>query len=590
LFATAIALPLVALIGFGLYDRAQAEFRAAEEIALRSAKSSADYAWTYVDDLRRTLEALARRPQVRAMDATRCDPDLEDLLALYPRAASFIVVNLDGAIVCSAPPLRDDGVVRIADEELLREMLAGPRFRMSQPILSRITKRWLVSAVQPVIDENGALVGTVAVGTELVRWRPFPRLGAATTDALLMLVTSDGTIIARSSESEEWVSRKMRNDTFMKHMLAEQEGFFRARGEDGVNRIWGFAQVAGLPWFALAGVPTDLVLGPARERLARTGGLVALTVGLLLASSWGVSARLSKPIARIAAAVRERAERRSQVRVPEDGPVEVNQVARELNRMIDSVAQAEAEIRRSNAELEARVRERTARLEDANKELEAFSYSVSHDLRAPVRHIDGFVKLLEASQPPANDDAARYLAKITAASRKMGELIDDLLTLSRTARAPLKRTDVDLGALVASVVQELQPDCAGRRIEWRIGPLPTVSGDRGLLRVLLQNLLSNSAKYTRSRELAVIEVGAERLESDEKAVFVRDNGVGFEMQYRDKLFGVFQRLHSDTEFDGTGIGLATARRIVVRHGGRIWGEGQPGHGATFYFTVEGAAE
>ena len=591
LFATVIAVPLVALIAFGLYDRAREEFRAAGDIALGLAKSSGDYAASYVDDLRRTLEAVARRPLVRAMDSNRCDPDLEDLLELYPRAASFIVVDLEGAIVCSAPPRRDEGVVRIADEELLREMLSAPRFRMSKPVLSRISKRWLVSAVQPVIEGNGTLVGTVAIGTELVHWRPFPRLDAATADALLILVTSDGTVIARSSDSEAWVSRRMQADAFMEHVLAQKEGVLRARGEDGVDRVWGFAQVAGLRWFALAGVPADRVLGPARERLARTGGLVALTVGLLLALSWGVSARLSKPIGRIAMAVRERAgQQQRDVLVPEEGPIEVAEVARELNRMIDTVAQADAEIRRTNAALEARVRERTARLEDANKELEAFSYSVSHDLRAPVRHIDGFIKLLEAAQPPASDDAARYLAKIAAASRKMGELIDDLLALSRTARAPLTRSDVDLGALVASVVQELQPDCAGRRIEWCIGPLPTVRGDRGLLHVLLQNLLSNSVKYTRSREVAVIEVGAERLGSEETVVFVRDNGAGFEMQYQNKLFGVFQRLHSDKEFEGTGIGLATARRIVVRHGGRIWGEGQPGRGATFYFTVEGVRD
>lgn len=592
LFATVIAVPLVALIAFGLYDRAREEFGAAGDVALGLAQSSGDYGANYVDDLRTTLEAVAHRPLVRAMDPNRCDPNLADLLELYPRAASFIVVDLEGTIVCSAPPRRDGGVVRIADEELLREMLASPRFRMSKPVLSRISKRgWLVSAVQPVSDGSGALTGTVAVGTELANWRPFPRQDAATADALLILVTADGTVIARSSDSEAWVGRRMRDDAFMEHVLAQKEGVLRSRGEDGVDRIWGFAQVGGLPWFALAGVPADRVLGPARERLARTGGLVALTVVLLLALSWGVSARLSKPIGKIAMAVRERVEQQQRdVLVPEEGPIEVAEVARELNRMIDSVARAEASIRRSNAELEARVRERTARLEDANKELEALSYSVSHDLRAPVRHIDGFIKLLEAAQLPASDDAARYMGKIAAAARKMGELIDDLLALSRTARVPLKRSEVDLGALVASVVQALQPDCAGRRIEWRIGPLPTVRGDGGLLHVLLQNLLSNSLKYTRSREPAVIEVGAERLESDETVMFVRDNGVGFEMQYQNKLFGVFQRLHSDQEFEGTGIGLATARRIVVRHGGRIWGKGQPGRGATFYFTLEGGEE
>jgi len=248
LFATVIALPLVALIAFGLYDRAREEFAAAGDIALRLAQSSGDYAANYVDDLRTTLEAVAHRPLVRAMDPNRCDPDLEDLLELYPRAASFIVVDLDGGIICSAPPRRDGGIVRIADEELLREMLASPRFRMSKPVLSRISKRgWLVSAVQPVSDGSGALTGTVAVGTELANWRPFPRQDAATADALLILVTADGTVIARSSDSEAWDGRRMRDDALMEQMLAQREGVLRARGEDGVDRIWGFAQVAGYP-------------------------------------------------------------------------------------------------------------------------------------------------------------------------------------------------------------------------------------------------------------------------------------------------------------------------------------------------------
>ena len=243
-------------------------------------------------------------------------------------------------------------------------------------------------------------------------------------------------------------------------------------------------------------------------------------------------------------------------------------------------------LERLNRELEDRVRSRTEQLEAANKELEAFSYSVSHDLRAPVRHIDGFVKLLEREQPPANDRAAHYLRTIASSSRRMAALIDDLLTLSRTGRAPLEMRSVQLGPLVDDVIVELRPDLARRRIEWQVAPLPVVRGDPSLLRVVLQNLLDNAVKYTRHQRPATVEIGALRLDDGDTAIFVRDNGVGFDMRYADRLFGVFQRLHRADEFEGTGVGLATARRVIHRHGGRIWGEGEPGKGACFYFTVE----
>ena len=244
------------------------------------------------------------------------------------------------------------------------------------------------------------------------------------------------------------------------------------------------------------------------------------------------------------------------------------------------------QLERLNRELEDRVRSRTAQLEATNQELEAFSYSVSHDLRAPVRHIDGFVKLLEREQPPASDKAAHYLRTIASSSRRMATLIDDLLALSRTGRAPLEVRTVQLGQLVEEVIIDLRPDVARRKIQWQVAPLPAVRGDPSLLRVVLQNLLDNAVKYTRLQPRALVEVGTLRLDEGDTAIFVRDNGVGFDMRYVDRLFGVFQRLHRADEFEGTGIGLATARRVIHRHGGRIWGEGEPGRGACFYFTVD----
>lgn len=223
-------------------------------------------------------------------------------------------------------------------------------------------------------------------------------------------------------------------------------------------------------------------------------------------------------------------------------------------------------------------------LESANRELEAFSYSVSHDLRAPLRHAAGFVELLKGHAGASLDEKSlRYLKTITDAVTRMGRLIDDLLSFSRTGRAELRRGKVSMGQLVEEVRRDLGPELKDREVDWVVGPLPDADGDGPLLRQVWANLLGNAVKYTRGRRPARIEVGA--APGPEKGYFVRDNGAGFDMRFVDKLFGVFQRLHGSQEFEGTGIGLANVHRIVVRHGGRIWAEGKVGEGATFYFTL-----
>jgi PAS domain S-box-containing protein len=251
-------------------------------------------------------------------------------------------------------------------------------------------------------------------------------------------------------------------------------------------------------------------------------------------------------------------------------------------RDVSTRRRAEEEIRKLNSELNQKV----AELSTANRELESFSYSVSHDLRAPLRHIDGFARILkEEHASQLSEEGIRYLDRVLQAANHMGQLVDDLLNLARIGRKEMARQRVQLGELVREAMADLPPEVSARQTEWRIEPLAEVDCDPGLVKLVLVNLLSNAVKFTKDRQPAVIEVGTRETEKG-KAFMVRDNGVGFDPKYADKLFGVFQRLHRQEDFAGTGIGLATVQRIVHRHGGEVWAESSPGKGAAFFFTLE----
>jgi signal transduction histidine kinase len=258
--------------------------------------------------------------------------------------------------------------------------------------------------------------------------------------------------------------------------------------------------------------------------------------------------------------------------------------------VITARKEAEEQVRHLNLELEGRVDQRTAQLEATNKELEAFSYSVSHDLRAPLRAVDGFAGVLVEDHSSRLDaEGLRVIGVIRHEATRMGQLIDDLLAFSRVGRGEMRSVEIDLTSLARAVFAECAAGAAGRQVRLNLNPLLPARGDPSLIRQVLVNLLSNAIKYTRPRAEAEVELGS-RADGNDNVYWVKDNGVGFDPRYAHKLFGIFQRLHSDEEFKGTGVGLALVQRIVSRHRGRVWAEGKPNEGAVFYFTLPNGKE
>ncbi|HEX4628974.1 MAG TPA: ATP-binding protein, partial [Gemmatimonadales bacterium] len=336
--------------------------------------------------------------------------------------------------------------------------------------------------------------------------------------------------------------------------------------------------IPATPWMLVVEFPRDAVLARAAAFLSRATLFAMLLLGLGATATWAISRAITRPLRQLTDAAAAIANGDYARRVDLVRADELGRLAQAFNVMARHVGDAQHT-------LEREVAVRTRELREAVGELEAFSYSVSHDLRAPVRAVGGFARILVEDHGGGLDpEAQRLLGIIRDNAARMGELIDDLLDFARLNREPLTTVPLDLEALVHSVADQLRKEATAPSPELVIGPLPPAHGDRGLMRQVLVNLIGNAMKFARGRGDARVEVGA-RQDNGETVYYVRDNGVGFDMRYVGKLFGVFQRLHGADEFEGTGVGLALVQRIITRHGGRVWAEGRVNEGATFSFTL-----
>jgi signal transduction histidine kinase len=434
--------------------------------------------------------------------------------------------------------------------------------------------------------EGGTKTPRTRLGFLVVR-RPLN--GAQTAELLNRLVGQGATISVGNRTGDVWTD--LAKAIAPPPVDLSHAGVAQYSGPNG-RSVGALTEVRGTPWSTWVEFPQGLILAPARAFLERMS-LIALVVVVLSAIGIRiVSARITTPLHDLTLASEAIAAGDYGSRVAIRRRDELGRLSAAFNAMTEQVQGA-------HRDLEERVQQRTAKLEEAtvllkrhveelaavNQELESFSYSVSHDLRAPLRHITGFAMMLRESASSTLDaEGERYLKTIVDAATRMGRLIDDLLAFSRVGRTQLGQSPVDLNRLVQEARQEVSADINGRVVNWQVQELPVVKGDPALLRLVFVNLLSNALKYSAKRPRTEIEVGVEA-EGDGTVVFVRDNGVGFDMQYAHKLFGVFQRLHSNDDFEGTGIGLANVRRIVQRHGGRTWAEGAVDAGATFYVSL-----
>ena len=579
----AVVLPLVAMVALTIYRDANYAIDQAKANVRALAKSVAANTSRTLTTNREALEVLVRRPLMRQVDGTRCDPMLRDFRALFPRFTNITTIDLQGNVVCSALPQPGGKAVNISNTDWFRRAQAERRFMVGDPFVGPITGKWVSVLVAPIHDESHALKGFMGLPLDLSAYDPDIAAAPMAPGTRYGIVSGSGRLIWRNQDPEKLIGKDVQDTAVVRKTMESKDGDFEGTGSDAVERFYAVAPIAEANWYAYVGVP----LQPIYEAALRNAIVNSLFGLLLLLGIIGiaiyVARRVANPVLALAGTARALKEGKSDLRAAIDGPREVAEVAAEFNALVDGLQTAGSELRQLNAELEQRVAQRTQDLQGANKELERFSYSVSNDLRSPLRAINSFARvLLEDEGERVSEDGKRMLDRIAVNSSKLGQLVDDILEYSRAGRRAVDRAPVDLDKLVVSLADELHAANPKSSIDVKL--LPMAQGDATMLRQIFENLIGNACKFSAGRAHPCIEVGT-ATERGATVYYVKDNGVGFDMQYAGKLFGTFQRLHRESEFPGTGFGLAIVKQLVEMHGGRVWYDAQPDQGATFYFTL-----
>lgn len=577
--------------GFHFLELRESEIADAERLLAAEARRMAQELGDTVRGTAQLHYGLSRARDFDAPDKAACSAFLADVLKEHPQYTGILTIEPNGDLFCDS--LRTGRVLNLTDRRYFQEALNSKNPLAVEPVFGRLTGIAVLQIAYAVRRERGEARFVLLASLNLEQYVQSRSQTLPFRSAVIALMDEKGTILSWNPDGDKLRGSSVADSPLHRFARQEREGVHVQRDIEvgGVSRIWA---VSALPEFPeaglriLVGVSKSDLLTAANENLRQA--LVTLAVVLLLAfaGAWALAElAVRRQIARIGAAVARFGSGDFSARIGKPRPRgEIGDLMAALDHAFELMQAQRDATERLNAELERRVTERTAQLEETNKELEAFSYSVSHDLRMPLRHINGYIELLvQESEGALTAEAQRYLRVVIDASRKMGQLIDDLLAFSRMGRTEMSERNVDLGALVQHVILGLEADTRGRNIAWTIPPLPAVQGDPAMLQQAFANLLGNAVKYTRPRDPAQIEIGCSGEEEGRVILFVRDNGVGFEMKYAGKLFGVFQRMHRADQFEGTGIGLANVRRIIARHGGRIWAEAARDQGATFYFTL-----
>jgi signal transduction histidine kinase len=533
--------------------------------------------------------SLSARQRVAAMKQLMDRAEVREFLrtrdeALKPKVQAGIVAHLGQAIAFGNVELWDANGQRLFAAGADFEPVSGPLleeykkdlFSSDQPSIGKLRQfeEGLRYPVGGKVLEGGQVLGHVVERRRITN----PAQTRQTVAILTGLIGSEATMVIGNADGSSWSD------------LVTTVAQLPIRG--GESRLWDYQRagmprtlawatpIAQSPWAVAIEFPLDVVLQPSRRFLMRSAAIASTLLLVVGAVAWVTSRRITTPLRQVTEAAEAVAESKPHVHVDINREDEIGRLAESFNTMAERVEVA-------RTDLEMRVEQRTAELRAANRELEAFSYSVSHDLRAPLRAIVGFVQILEEDHSATLDATARHhLDRVKLNARKMGQLIDDLLAFSQIGRTTMLRQTVDMQAMATAIAQDAVAT-SGRTLDLKVEALPPAYGEAALLNQVFVNLISNAVKFTAKSDHPSIVVGVQETDG-ETVYFVRDNGVGFDERYVAKLFGVFQRLHRPDEFEGTGVGLAIVHRIISRHGGRVWAEGKLNAGATFYFTLPSA--